>query len=347
VQFTPTSLGVHVVTAVATDNTGNVNTSSPITFTTTASGAPIVTITTPAAGFSFPVNTTQNITATASPSGGGSISSVTFYANGVQIGAPVVAFPYTVAWTPTNAGPYTLTAVAVDTGVPGTSAPVSVNVTAGLPPNGAITSPSNNANLTIGQQVAFTATASVNPPALSLQVDFRVNNVSIGAPVTVPTVPGGSTYALNYTPPALGNVFQLTAVITDNAGGVFTTPAVTFNVVSLAGPTVSVTAPTAGSIIAVGTPTSVTAAAAAVAPGATVQSVQLFANGVAIGSPVTTAPYTSTWIPTAGGNYSLTARAIDSNNTVTTSAPVMARMSSAAAAPNVRVTICRYAGWVK
>ena len=45
----------------------------------------------------------------------GTIASVQFYANGVSVGTDTT-FPYSVSWTPTATGSYTLTAVATDNG---------------------------------------------------------------------------------------------------------------------------------------------------------------------------------------------------------------------------------------
>jgi hypothetical protein len=55
--------------------------------------------------------------------------------------------------------------------------------------------------------------------------------------------------------------------------------------------------------------------------GTTVSSVQFFANGVSLGT-VVSAPYTVNWLPTAGGNFVLTARVIDSSGTSSTSPAV-------------------------
>jgi hypothetical protein len=312
VVYTPTSIGSYVVTAVATDNAGNVFTSSSVTFTTTASGAPTVTITAPTAGSTFPVNTTQTLNASVTPSGGASILSVQFFANGIAVGAPDSTFPYSVNWTPTTPQAYTITAVATDSNsIPGTSPGVNVTVSPGLPPSATITSPGPGANLTVGVPTTFTASASLSAPASSLTLDFRVNGVSVGTDNTAP-------YSVNYTPTALGTGFTLTVVATDDLGSSVTTPPTTFNVISAPGPTVAVTTPTGGSTITIGTPVSVTASAVAVATGTSVTSVQFFANGTSIGT-TNTAPYTVTWLPAAGGNVALTARATDSNGTSSTS----------------------------
>ncbi len=315
VTFTPTSIGSFTVHALAVDNTGNVSTSGSVTFTSVASGAPTVTITAPTAGASIPVNTLRTVDATVVAAAGRTITSVQFFAGATSIGTDTT-FPYSVNWTPTSTGAVALTAVATDDlTVPGTSPAINVTVSPGTPPTGTITSPATGTNLTVGVATTLTASASATAPATIQSVDFRVNGASVGIDTTFP-------YSVAYTPSALATGNQLVAVITDTLGNVFTTtPATSFNVISSPGPTVAVTAPTAGSTIVVGTPTSVTASAAAQASGATVTSVQFFANGASIGT-VTNAPYTVTWLPTAGGTFALTARATDSNGTVTTSSAI-------------------------
>ena len=328
VSFTPTSIGSYTVLALATDNTGNVNTSSPATFTTVASGAPVVSITSPASGVSVPVNVARTIDATVTPNPGRTITSVQFYAGAVLIGTDTT-FPYSVTWTPASTGSVVLTAVATDDlAVPGTSPGVNVTVSPGVPPSGAITSPTNASNLTVGVAATLTATATATLPATVQSVDFRVNGVSVGTDTTFP-------YSVTYTPNSIGTGFQIVAVVTDSQSNVFTTPAVTVNVISAPGPTVAVSAPTAGSSIVIGTPTSVTATATAQATGTTITGVQFFANGTSIGTS-TASPFSVTWLPTTGGASSITAVATDSNGTSTTSTAVNVNVTTPP--PTVTVT---------
>jgi len=195
-----------------------------------------------------------------------------------------------------------------------------------------LTAPTAGANLTVGVATTVTATATAVAPATIANVNFLVNGVSIGTDTTFP-------YSAVYTPAAVGAGIQFTAIATDTLGNTFTTPVTLANVVPIPGPTVSVTAPAGGATITVGAVTTVTAAAAPVAAGATITSVQFFANGVSVGTSVA-APYTATWLPTAGGNVILTATATDSNGTSTTSAGVNVNVTT----PPATVTITGPAG---
>ncbi|MBI5689643.1 MAG: PD40 domain-containing protein [Verrucomicrobia bacterium] len=319
VVYTPTSIGSYAVSAVATDNAGNVNTSGVVTFTTTQSSAPTVTITGPVAGATIPVNVAQQIDATATAAPGRSIVSVRFLYNGTTI-ATDTTFPYSVNFTPTAPGPYALTAIAVDdTAVAGSSAPVNITVSPGSPPTAALTNPIAGANLTVGVATSLTATATAVAPATISNVDFFVNGVLLASDTTFP-------YSVAYTPAAIGSNISLTVRATDSLGNTFTTAPTLVNVVAAPGATVAITAPVAGASITVGTPTPVTAAVTA-APGTTVNSVQFFANGVSIGTMVA-APYTVNWLPTSGGNFVLTAQATDSNGTSSTSPAVTVNVTT-------------------
>jgi hypothetical protein len=84
-------------------------------------------------------------------------------------------------------------------------------------------------------------------------------------------------------------------------------------------PTVSISAPTSGSFVTVGSAVNVMAAAAD-ADG-TVAKVEFFVNGTSIGQ-TTNAPYAVAWTPAQAASYTLTAQATDNQGAVQTSAGV-------------------------
>jgi hypothetical protein len=99
------------------------------------------------------------------------ISKVSFFANGLLLGEDSSA-PYSLSWSPSNAGSYQVTAVALGSdNVSTTSAPVNITlntvivppptVTNGLSVN--ITSPLEGASFNIGDGVNLTANASYTP----------------------------------------------------------------------------------------------------------------------------------------------------------------------------------------
>jgi hypothetical protein len=126
--------GAHVLTAVATDNSGNTTTSAAVTVTHTTGDTqkPAVTITSPSGGAA--VVGTVPILATATDNVG--VVSVRFFLDGVSLGSKTAPTQtggsiYKWNWTTgsTSSGVHTLTAVATDAaGNQTTSDPVTVTV---------------------------------------------------------------------------------------------------------------------------------------------------------------------------------------------------------------------------
>lgn len=126
--------GSRAITARATDDAGNVTTSSAVTVTVGNSNAPTVSVTAPTAG----ANLTGTTTLTANASDDVSVSKVEFYVDGLRVGDADTASPYSVSWNtldpaqPFYDGTHEVTAKAWDGhGNTTTSAAVSVNVVNG------------------------------------------------------------------------------------------------------------------------------------------------------------------------------------------------------------------------
>ncbi|MDX1950855.1 MAG: chitobiase/beta-hexosaminidase C-terminal domain-containing protein [Verrucomicrobiota bacterium] len=83
-------------------------------------------------------------------------------------------------------------------------------------------------------------------------------------------------------------------------------------------PTATLTSPVNGSTLAIPATLSLTAIAADTDG---IAKVEFFSGATKLGED-STAPYTLSWTPTAGGSFSLTARATDAQGAATTSAPV-------------------------
>ncbi|MGD0060950.1 MAG: Ig-like domain-containing protein, partial [Verrucomicrobiia bacterium] len=115
--------GSYILTAVATDATGNTTTSSAMNVTV----GPVVSITSPANNGNFIPGSNIAITANASETGG-AIANVEFYANSILLGIATSA-PYSFNWSSVPAGDYALTAVATDaTGASTTSSVANITV---------------------------------------------------------------------------------------------------------------------------------------------------------------------------------------------------------------------------
>ena len=142
--------------------------------------APTVTLAAPTTTIQ---GSTVALTATAADADDG-VAKVEFFDGSTLLGEDATS-PYALAWTPTSAGPHTLTARATDTrGAATTSAAATVLVVPpppaldGVAPTVALTAPANLATGLAGA-VAVTATASDNVAVAS--VEFQIDGVAIGA----------------------------------------------------------------------------------------------------------------------------------------------------------------------
>ena len=335
VAWTPASAGTYNLTAIATDSIGTQATSSSVAITVTAAGgggggggggltAPVVVIDTPANGSTLTVNTSQTISATASLTNG-TVTSVAFSANGTSIGSATV-YPYTINWTPTTLGTFTITAVATGSNGAQATAVSTITVSSATAPTVSITAPSTGSTVGVNLAQTITATAASSTGYIT-SVEFLVN----GKPLSTDTV---FPYTASWTPSGTGT-YILTAVAKDNSGVITTSTPATITVAASAAPTVSLTNPGSGSSYTIGS--SLTLTAAASDSDGTITQVSFYVNGALL-STDTTAPYTSSiWTPASSGNYTLTAQATDNSGNVTTSTAVTVTIGSNAA-PTVSIT---------
>jgi uncharacterized protein (DUF1800 family) len=210
-----------------------------------------------------------------------------------------------------------LTARATDNGGLATiSAPISVTVANNVPPTVSITSPANNATFTAPASIPITANASDTAPGTVTMVEFLVNG-------TVVNTDTASPYMFTTTPQAASATpYILTARATDNGGATTTSPPISVTVSTNVPPTVSITSPINNTGFIAGSSVTITATASDTAPG-TVTSVQFFNGTTSIGTATSTTSIFSVSTTTLSlGNHTLTARATDNNNAVTTSSAV-------------------------
>ncbi|MEW6303639.1 MAG: polysaccharide lyase family 8 super-sandwich domain-containing protein [Verrucomicrobiota bacterium] len=271
---------------------------------------PTVSITAPAnnaylSGSSVAVN--------ASASDNVGVVGVQFKLDGANLGAEVTASPYGVTWDTTGAsnGSHTLTAVARDAaGNTKTSSVVNVTVDNAAPTGVSVTAPAAGAR--IGGTVTVSGAASDNIGVAGVQ--FKLDGNNLGAEDTT------SPYSISWNTTTAGEgSHTLTAVARDAAGNTTTSAGVSVTVDNT-GPTVSVTAPTAGAHIR-GQGVTISATAS---DGAGVAGVQFKVDGANANPEDTTSPYSITWNSTTVGDgaHTITAVARDTLNNSTTSAGV-------------------------
>lgn len=305
--WTPSATGITALTARVTDSNGTVVTSSAVNVNVLG---PTVTLTSPANLAVLTVNSATNLTATASAIAPATVSRVDFFAGSTLVGS-ANASPYTVSWTPTSAGSFSLTARVVDSnGIATTSTAVAVTVGSG--PTVALTAPINGATVSGGTSVTLTAIANTSGSATITKVEFLVGGSLVGTATTSP-------YTFSWTAPSTAGTSSITARAVDSVGNSTTSSAVSVTVGTSPVPAVTVTAPTAGASVILGSNVTVTAGASATAP-ATVARVEFYADGTLFNIDFT-APYSVNYVPSQLGFLTFTAKVIDSaGNGITSSA---------------------------
>src|SRR5207245_2089280 len=164
------------------------------------------------------------------------------------------------------------------------------------------------AGATVAGTVTISASATDNMSVAWVQ--FKLDGRNLGAGVTA------APYSLSWTTTtASDGAHTLTAVARDAAGNMATTASVSVTVADTTPPTVSMTAPAAGSTVA-GTVT----VSASATDNVGVVGVQFKLDGVNLGAEVLAAPYAISWATNAAvnGAHTLTAVARDAaGNTAT------------------------------
>ena len=318
-------LALSPLVAIAVDNLGLSTASAGVSIAVQGSGGtgggapvgnpPTISLTAPLGGTTQGVNTPILLQADAADSDG-NITKVQFYANGLLIASDEV-YPYLAEWTPTSPANYELEARATDNdGNVESSAAVVVTIAdlSGGLPQVSITSPSNGSTLQTSTASSIIVSAQDLDGSVA-QVEVFVDGQPLGAADTA------APYVFVWQPGSSGN-YSLTARATDSSGNIATSSSVAVTVAdaSSAPPQVSIAAPTAGDSLVAGTSTSIIAAASD--PDGQVASVQFFVDGRPQGAPDQIEPFVAPWTPTASGNYSLQAVAVDGSGNQTTSATV-------------------------
>lgn len=185
---------------------------------TVALTAPSLTIVQPANNAQLKVGQSTSITVSAE-NGFNIITNVRFFANATYLGA-AASPPYSMAWTPTNAATFALTAIADDdSGGHATSTAVSVQSVFNFSPVVAMTSPLAGALVAENTTLALAASAT-DPDGIVTQVVFYGDGAWLGSDSVAP-------YQSTWLSPASGTR-SVVAVARDNEGGCATSAPVSF-----------------------------------------------------------------------------------------------------------------------
>ena len=294
------SPGDHTLTVLATDwsqiGGGARLGSNPITVDV-GPAYPTVSLTAPLA-YTFVKGTVQ---IAASATGGYGSTSVGY---GVDL-APLPSSSWNTASVPDGA--HMVSATATD--ARGKSATASVPVTVdNMPPSTSLLSPAANTFAT--GSLAVSASAS---DAYGVQsVRFKIDGISVGAPMTAPD--GGSGYVYSQTL-SLGGLANgphvLTEVATDQAGNTATSAPVSFNV-GVQPLVATLSSPLDWTFATKTVPVSI-----GIVGGAAPYSSQLYVDGKASGAPVTASPGSLSWDTSkvADGSHTISVAVTDSSHT--------------------------------
>jgi subtilisin family serine protease len=321
-----TGNGPHTLTLKAYDAAGNTATAERTITTDNDFTAPTVVLTAPADGATL----SGTVTLSATASDNRAVTKVEFYL-GTTLLASDSSAPYSFNYNTRlqGNGDKVLTAKAYDAvSNVGISAPVHVNFDNDFTaPTVDVTAPVEGA--TVEGTVTLSAAATDDRGTLS-KVEFFVGTTRVGTATVAP-------YTFNYNTRAQPNGAKvITAKAYDAAGNVGTSAPVnvTFDN-DFVGPTVTVTAPAEGATLS----ETVTLSATTSDERASISRVEFFVGTTRVGT-ATVAPYTFNYNTRAqpNGTKAITAKAFDSWNNVSTSAPVNVTFDNDFTGPAASVT---------
>ncbi len=179
-HWTGVPAGTYSVTAKATNDKGDTDSSEPVQIVVNA--PPSATLTHPSPGAIFAAPAAIEISANVADSDG-SIARVEFFAGMERIGIATDA-PYSFKWPNVASGTYSLTAVAIDNdGAASTSTATSIRVNAS--PSLSLTSPTANATFTAPANITLTAEAADSDGTIA-RVDFFFGDTLIATTSLAP-----------------------------------------------------------------------------------------------------------------------------------------------------------------
>src|SRR5579872_5996582 len=315
---------------VFSDSNGVTAASTDFTFSTLAAPdttPPTVSIAAPTSGS----NVSGTISVSANASDNVAVASVQFQIDGTNLGSAVTTAPYTIQWDTTTVqnGAHTLTAIAKDTSNnSATSNPVSVTV-ANPPTISAV-------NATAISSTAATITWSTNISANS-QVNYGLTS-SYGSTTNLDSALVTS-HSENISGLTASTTYHYQVLSTESVGDQVASTDFTFTTAAAPDttpPTVSLSAPSAGSTVA-GSTVMISANAS---DNVAVANVQFQIDGTNFGSAISTAPYQISWDTTkiSNGSHSITAVATDTSNNSATSNPVSVTVANPPTISNVSAT---------
>jgi hypothetical protein len=279
-----------------------------------ANKLPIVSLTTPVNNAIYTTPASVTITANASDTDG-TIANVEFYNGATLLGSDATA-PFTYSWANVSIGSYIIIARAYDNEnavTTSASITIQVNAPANQPPVVTLTAPLNNAIYIAPASIIISANASDTDGTIS-KVEFYNGTTLLGTDAATP-------FTYSWTNVTVGS-YTITAKAYDNVNAVTTSSSISIQVNAPANqfPVVTLTAPTNNPTYTAQASVSLTANASD-ADGS-ISKVEFYNGSTLLGTDAAT-PFTYSWTNVIAGSYTITAKAYDNVNAVTTSNAVV------------------------
>ncbi|MBI5545475.1 MAG: Ig-like domain-containing protein, partial [Deltaproteobacteria bacterium] len=291
------SVGSHRIGVIAFDGGGHTASAErTVTIVERQAGEPIVSLTAPVSGASFPLGSEVTIAATASADVGHAVAKVELFLDGALLVADTAA-PYEHLWRTVGStvGTHSIRALVTDDAGKTAESAVSVTLLERQPedPIVSLVAPANQTSLPLGTDIHIVATAEAGAGRSVAKVELFVDSVLLVADTAAPYEhlwqTGGST----------AGAHTLRAVVTDDAGKTAQSEAsITLVENQPEDPTVSLVAPADQTSLPLGTDILIVATAEAAA-GRTIAKVELLVDGALLATD-TSLPYEHLW-QTAGG----------------------------------------------
>jgi hypothetical protein len=194
-------------------------------------------------------------------------------------------------------------------------------------PQVSITSPATNSSFATGSNVTINATAADSDGSIA-KVEFFQGTTKLGEDLTSP-------YSFAWTNVPAGN-YSLTAKATDNLSAITTSSAIAISVSTAnLSPTVSITSPASNASFTTGSTVMINATA--IDNDGSIAKVEFFQGTTKLGEDLTS-PYSFAWASVPAGSYSLTTKATDNSNAITTSTLIAITVGTINATPTVKIT---------
>ncbi|WP_028982251.1 Ig-like domain-containing protein [Sporocytophaga myxococcoides] len=271
---------------------------------------PIVKITQPLNNAVFAPGSIISIKADASDPDG-LVSKVEFYNGTTKLGEDLTS-PYSIDWSASMEGTYTIKVIATDNGGSTASSTITIVVKNALPAI-TITKPLNNSSTAAGKAINIEANATDSDGSVTkVEFYYTINNkdtILIGSSIASP-------YQVSWTPLTTGT-YKIIVKATDNNGGI-SKAAITVTVTNTL-PTISIVAPTNNSSFPFAS--DVEFKVNAMDADGTITKVEYF-NGLTKIGESTTASFSFIWKNIPLGTYTITAKATDNIGATATSLPI-------------------------